>query len=52
MDKVFVEVKVVNINLEHGNLGLAMALLFQQIVQLGGQQFLFPFHKCIHHTTN
>jgi len=52
MDKIFVEVKVVDINLGHGNLGLAVALVFQHIVQLGGltkfrslPQMYTPYNK-------
>jgi hypothetical protein len=32
MDTTFVAVKVIHINLRHGNLGLVMALVFQKIV--------------------
>jgi hypothetical protein len=51
--QVLVEIEVGDtINSKCGNLGFVMTLVFQQIIELKGQKFFFPFHECIYHTTN
>ncbi len=45
MDIIFVEVKAAIINPKHGNLGLVVALVFQQIVQFGANNFFFSLQQ-------